>query len=79
VNIYVLERNDHSYDEIVSVVVVAPDELTARKTAASYDRMGYGPDTVQREFLDPDESTCELIDIGSQGEPRVIHDYLRHG
>lgn len=62
------------YDKCFGMVVVAPDEQTARELAASH-----GKDEVRRRkgdalnpWLSPTYSTAQVIATHADGEPRFV-------
>lgn len=78
--LWLLERLDHDYDEVVSCVVRAETEQSARALAAEPDPRW--PSNLhhrdgRHEFALTDYSTCVEIDMS--GQPTVIHSHVHAG
>lgn len=72
-NLYVLERKQAYWDQIITVTVVAESEEAARKITYKY--VSKEENEIQAQaFLDEDNSRCVLADMNKQGVIMVGHE-----
>lgn len=77
---WLLKRYKTDYDEVISVVVRAPDAQTARKTAHDYvinrysdDLLaGFSDEKVAKEFRNP--ATSSIDRLTPKGPIEVVHE-----
>jgi hypothetical protein len=72
-NLYVLERNQAYWDQIITVTVVAETEEEARKITYQYVSKEENEAQAQA-FLDEDNSRCVLVDLNKKGVIMVGHE-----
>ena len=74
-NLYVIERDDWDYDEIISAVVAASDPIDAREAVAQYcNDVGWPSSSA-----DWSQAICREIGTAMAGVEGVVHDSRRHG
>lgn len=72
-NLYVLERYQAYWDQIITVTVVAETEEEARKITYQYVSKEENEAHTQA-FLDEDNSRCVLVDLNKKGVIMVGHE-----
>lgn len=72
--LWLLKRNEYSYDETESYVICAKTEDKARKLAKKdhCKTEGFPAD----EWTDPTKSTCEEVSLE---KPKIIHSQFNNG
>lgn len=72
-NLYLIERKDNSYDEVVSAVIAAENVRAVREIAATL-----GGDQGADAWL-PKLATVTLIGTARAKKPNVIHTHFHAG